>query len=133
MFEHTHRIRVRYAETDQMGIVHHSRYALYLEEARTEAMRAIGIPYNELERVGIILPLVSMSNKFIASATYDDILEVKTIINKLPQVKFSIDYEIYCKDKLINSSNTTLAFVDKKSKKPMRCPDWILDKFKQSL
>ena len=99
MFEHSHKIRVRYAETDQMGIVHHSRYALYIEEARTESMRAIGIPYNELEKEGIILPLMSMQNRFIAPALYDDILVVKTIIKEIPQVKFSIDYEIYKEEK----------------------------------
>ena len=130
MFEHSHKIRVRYAETDQMGIVHHSRYALYMEEARTESMRAIGIPYSELEKEGIILPLVSMQNRFIAPALYDDILVVKTIIKEIPQVKFSIDYEIYKENKLINVSNTTLVFVNKATMKPMRCPDSLIEKFK---
>ena len=129
MFEHTHKIRVRYAETDQMGIVHHSRYALYLEEARTECMREMGIPYNELEKEGIILPLVSMQNRFIASATYDDVLEIKTIVKAMPEVRFSIDYEIYRNNQLINTSNTTLVFVNKSTMKPMKCPNWINEKF----
>lgn len=133
MFEHKHNIRVRYAETDQMGIVHHSRYALYLEEARTECMRAIGIPYNSLEEQGIILPLISMENKFLASAYYDDVIEVKTIVKELPKVKFCIDYELRCNGKLINQSQTVLVFVDKATRKPMRCPQWIQDKFNAQL
>jgi len=129
MFEHTHKIRVRYAETDQMGIVHHSRYAIYLEEARTECMRKIGVPYSDLEKEGIILPLISMQNRFIASATYDDVLEIKTIIKSIPQVRFSLDYEIYRDNQLINTSNTTLVFVNKSTMKPMKCPDWIIERF----
>lgn len=133
MFEHIHEIRVRYAETDQMGIVHHSRYALYLEEARTECMRAAGIPYNKLEEKGIMLPLISMENKFHSSAHYDDLIEVKTIIKSMPKVKFCIDYEIYCNGKLLNTSQTVLVFVDKATRKPIRCPEWIIDRFQKFL
>ena len=133
MFEHIHKIRVRYAETDQMGVVHHSRYALYLEEARTEAMRAMGIPYKDLEENGIMLPLMSMNNKFISSAKYDEVLEIKTIVKEIPKVKFPIQYEIYQNGELINESETILVFVNKENMKPIRCPEWVASKFEKAL
>jgi acyl-CoA thioester hydrolase len=127
MVEHWHEIRVRYAETDQMGVVHHSRYAVYLEEARTQAMRDFGIPYSSLEAAGVALPLMSLESKFIKSAKYDDVIKIKTTIPKMPTVRMEIEYEIFVEDVLINTSKTTLVFTDKNNLKPIRCPQEVLD------
>ena len=129
MIEHWHEIRVRYAETDQMGVVHHSRYALYLEEARTQAMREMGIPYSNLEEMGIAMPVLNLESKFIKSAKYDDVIRIKTIIAKMPTVRMEIEYEIYVKDELINTSKATLVFTDKNTFKPVRCPKNVLEIF----
>lgn len=128
MIEHWHKIRVRYAETDQMGVVHHSRYALYLEEARTQAMRDFGIPYSDLETQGIALPLLNIESKFIKAAKYDDVINIKTTIATMPTVRMEIAYEIFVDDVLINTSKTTLVFTDKSTLKPIRCPQTVLDK-----
>lgn len=122
-------IRVRYGETDQMGVVHHGNYALYLEMGRTEWLRKKGISYKEMEDDGVMLPVISMNLKFKKSALYDEVIKVKTILPKLPSVKIEFDYEIYNeKGDLLVSANTVLAFIDMKTKRPIKCPDYILEK-----
>ncbi|MGJ5642104.1 acyl-CoA thioesterase [Formosa sp. S-31] len=121
-------IRVRYGETDQMGVVHHGNYALYLELARTEWLRALGISYKEMEEQGIMLPVVSMSLNYKKSAFYDDVLTVKTILKKKPGVRIDFDFEITNEaGELIVLANTVLAFMDMNTKRPIRCPKSILD------
>ena len=75
-------IRVRYGETDQMGVVHHGNYALYLELARTEWLRKLGISYKKMEEEGIMLPVISLVVNFKKSACYDDVIKVKTQLKK---------------------------------------------------
>jgi acyl-CoA thioester hydrolase len=122
-------IRVRYGETDQMGVVHHGNYALYLEMGRTEWMRKKGISYKQMEDNGVMLPVISMSLKFKKSALYDEVIKVKTTLVKLPSVKIEFDYEIYNESgDILVSANTVLAFIDMKTKRPIKCPDYILEK-----
>lgn len=122
-------IRVRYGETDQMGVVHHGNYALYLEMGRTEWLRKKGISYRQMEEDGIMLPVISMSLKFKKSAFYDDVIKVKTTLKKLPSVKIEFDYEIYNESgEILITANTVLAFIDMKSKRPIKCPDYIFEK-----
>ncbi|PNQ72700.1 thioesterase [Hanstruepera neustonica] len=122
-------IRVRYGETDQMGVVHHGNYALYLEMGRTEWLRKKGISYKEMEDDGVMLPVISMNLKFKKSALYDEVIKVKTTLPKLPSVKIEFDYEIYNENgDLLVSANTVLAFIDMKTKRPIKCPDYILEK-----
>ena len=77
----TSKLNVRYAETDQMGIVHHSVYAVWYEVARTDFCKAAGLPYKEMEKAGVLTPLVSLNCKFIKPAFYDDTLEITSIIS----------------------------------------------------
>ncbi|WP_104736121.1 acyl-CoA thioesterase [Hanstruepera ponticola] len=122
-------IRVRYGETDQMGVVHHGNYALYLEMGRTEWLRKKGISYKQMEDDGVMLPVISMSLKFKKSALYDEVIKVKTILPKLPSVKIEFEYEIYNEsNELLLTANTVLAFIDMKTKRPIKCPDYILEK-----
>jgi acyl-CoA thioester hydrolase len=122
-------IRVRYGETDQMGVVYHGNYASYFEIARTEWLRNLGITYKELENKGIMLPVISLFFNFIKSAKYDDVLTITVILKKKPLVKIEFDYEIYNQNKeKISIGNSVLAFMDMKTNKPMRCPDYILEK-----
>ena len=122
-------IRVRYGETDQMGVVYHGNYASYFEIARTEWLRNLGVTYKELENKGIMLPVISLFFNFIKSAKYDDVLTINVILKKKPLVKIEFDYEIYNQKKeKISTGNSVLAFMDMKTNKPLRCPNYILEK-----
>jgi acyl-CoA thioester hydrolase len=122
-------VRVRYGETDQMGVVYHGNYASYFEIARTEWLRNLGVTYKELENKGIMLPVISLFFNFIKSAKYDDVLTIIVILKKNPLVKIEFDYEIYNQKKeKISTGNSVLAFMDMKTNKPLRCPDYILEK-----
>ena len=117
-------VRVRYGETDQMGVVYHGNYASYFEIARTEWLRNLGVTYKELENKGIMLPVISLFFNFIKSAKYDDVLTIIVILKKKPLVKIEFDYEIYNQKKeKISTGNSILAFMDMKTNKPLRCPD----------
>jgi|TARA_B110000261_G_scaffold22460_1_gene23539 acyl-CoA thioester hydrolase len=119
--------RVRYSETDQMGVVYHGNYAQFFEIGRTEWLRSLGVTYKDMEMNGIILPVVSLNLIFIKSALYDDILTIHTYLKKEPMVKIEFNYEIKNQlDELICTGNSVLAFIDTKNMKPTRCPDYLL-------
>lgn len=121
--------RVRYGETDQMGVVYHGNYAQYLEMGRIEWLRALGISYKSMEENGIILPVISLQIDYKKSALYDDLLTVETNIKKSPLVKIEFDYKIYNEAReLLVTANTVLAFMDKQTNRPVKCPDYILEK-----
>lgn len=131
---HEIKVRVRYAETDQMGIVYHGNYAQYLEMGRVEWLRNAGISYRWMEENGIRLPVVSMSLNFKSPATYDDVLIVKTVLKHKPAVKIEFDYEIYKEEGngLLLTAHTVLVFINAASGKPMMCPDFLLEKLNES-
>lgn len=106
-------ITVRYAETDQMGIVHHSVYPIWYEAARTEAIKKIGITYSALEKNGIMTPLVELNCKYISPAKYEDILTIKVEISKLTPARIVFHYEVFKQgeEKPINIGNTVHAWV----------------------
>jgi len=122
-------IRIRYGETDQMGVVHHGNYALYLEMGRTEWLRTLGVSYSQMEREGVMLPVISMALNYKKSAYYDDVVKVKTQLKKTPSVKIEFEYEITNEaGEILVQANTVLAFINMKTRRPMKCPDYILDK-----
>ena len=94
MQSNSHSFRVRYGETDKMGVVYHGNYAQYLEMGRVEWLRALGISYRSMEENGIMLPVVSLQLEYKKSAYYDDLLTVKTKLVKTPTVKIEFDYQI---------------------------------------
>jgi acyl-CoA thioester hydrolase len=121
-------IRVRYAETDQMGVVHHGNYALYLEMARIEWLRKLGISYKSMEEEGIGLPVVSLSINFKKSALYDDVIKVKTQLKKQPTALVQFEYELTNQnEELLCTAEVVLAFMDMKTKKPTRPPKYFLE------
>ncbi len=123
------KIQVRYGETDQMGVVYHGNYTQFLEIGRVEWLRNLGISYKQMEKDGVILPVISLQIKFKKSAFYDDVLTVKTMLKKPPVVKIEFYYEITNqKNELIATATTILAFINKETKKPMMCPQNILEK-----
>ena len=121
-------IRVRYGETDQMGVVHHGNYPLYLEMGRTEWLRKLGISYKKMEESGIILPVISLSLNFKQSAYYDDVINVKTQLKNKPTAKIEFEYEITNeRGEILTTATVILAFIDKNLNKPVRVPKYILD------
>ncbi|WP_209399950.1 thioesterase family protein [Pseudozobellia sp. WGM2] len=121
--------RVRYGETDQMGVVYHGNYAQYLEIGRVEWLREMGISYKTMEKNGIMLPVISLSLHFKKSAVYDDLITVETRLVRTPLVKIEFDYKIYNEKKeILVEANTVLAFLDTTTKRPIKCPDYILEK-----
>lgn len=133
MFVFETKVRVRYAETDQMGIVHHGNYALYYEIARTECFEAAsGISYETMESEGIMLPILEMQSKFLKPALYNQVLTVKSIVKTLPNVRLKVDYEIYNEqNELINIASTTLVFVNKTTKRPCQPPEIFMSGIRQ--
>jgi len=130
MFVAQTQIRVRYGETDQMGVVYHGNYALYFEIARTEALRQIDVTYRGLEESGIMMPVVNLNVNFKKSAKYDDLLTIKAFFKTMPTVKTIIDYEVYNEvNDLLCTGQTTLVFMDMKTNKITRCPQVLIEKF----
>ncbi len=121
--------RIRYSETDQMGVVYHGNYAQFFELGRTEFLRSLGVPYKSLENKGIILPVISLQCNFIKSALYDDHLTITTFLKKNPMVKIEFDYEITNQNnEMICTGNTVLAFLNKTTMKPVKCPTYLTEK-----
>ncbi|TBV26963.1 MULTISPECIES: acyl-CoA thioesterase [Flavobacteriaceae] len=122
-------IRVRYGETDQMGVVYHGNYAQYFEIGRTEWLRKLGVTYKQMEEDGVMLPVISLNVKFKKSAYYDDVIKVITKLKKMPTATIEFDYEILnSKNEILTTGNTVLAFIDINKNRPTRCPKYILDK-----
>lgn len=125
----TFKLRTRYAETDQMGVIYYGNYPQYLEVTRVEWLRDLGISYKKMEENGVLLPVVSLSLNYKKPAVYDEILSVKLILKQLPTTKVEFDYEIYNENQeLIATANTVLVFVDKETFRPIKCPDFLLEK-----
>ncbi|MCW3128189.1 MAG: thioesterase [Bacteroidetes bacterium] len=131
MYTHDHKIRVRYADTDQMGYVYYGNYAHYYEEARSEAIRALGMPYKEMELGGIMLPITRMNIKYIGPAFYDELITVRTILTEMPGRFIQFKYEIYNESaKLINEGETQLIFLDANTRKMLHAPAFLTDRLK---
>ncbi len=128
MIHTTHTIRVRYAETDPMKYVYYGNYATYFEVARVELFRTLGIPYDEIEKRGIWLPVSEFSIKYLKPALYDQNLEIHTFIKKIPGVRIDFEYEIYNDSKeKITEAKTTLFFLDAAKNKVIKCPDFLMN------
>ena len=128
MIPTTHTLRVRYGETDAMKYVYYGNYAEYLEVARVELFRTLGISYDEIEKRGIWLPVSEYKIKYLKPAFYDEILEIHTYVRKVPGVKIEFEYEIYNDSKQkITEASTTLFFLDATTNKVSRCPDFLME------
>ncbi|MCB9222779.1 MAG: thioesterase family protein [Crocinitomicaceae bacterium] len=131
MFVHSTHIRIRYSETDQMGYCYYGNYAQFFEIGRVETLRAVGISYKELEARCIMLPVVELNVKYIKPALYDDLIEIRTFLKKVPGVKIEFDYELYNeKNELLTKAYTSLVFISSETMKPMAAPVDLIDKIK---
>jgi acyl-CoA thioester hydrolase len=128
MYTHETQVRVRYAETDQMGYVYYGNYSMYYEVARVEALRNIGFSYKELEESGIMMPVLENHSKYIRPALYDDLLTVRLAIKQMPTTRMTFSCEIYNEaNTLIHTGETTLVFVNSSSKRPCMAPAHLLE------
>mgnify|MGYP003303470412 FL=1 len=127
-------IRVEYHHTDQMGIVHHSNYVKFFEVARTEWLRAAGLTYAEMERRGVMMPIVEVQVKYRQPAYYDELITVRVEVAELPMARMTFRYEIRGEDgRDIASGLTTLGFIDKETRRPQRAPQWLMEVLKREL
>ncbi len=132
MYSSETKIRVRYGETDRMGYMYYGHYPEYFEVSRTDMIRSLGLSYRDIEDMGIIMPVRSLHVDYKNPARYDELLVVKSIMNKLPEIKLDIDYEIYNEQyQLVCKGNTILAFVDAKTRRPKRAPEFFLEKVRK--
>lgn len=124
MFVHETKIRVRYGETDQMGYMYYGNYAEFYEVGRVEMLRSLGMTYRSMEDSGIIMPVLELRCKYIKPALYDQEITVRVILDKMPAYRIHFHYELYNEEtELINTGETTLAFVDTKRSRPCLPPD----------
>ena len=131
MYKFTINTRVRYADTDKMGYLHHGHYPAYYEIGRTEALRNLGIAYKELEDSGLMMPVIDMRLKYLKPVYYDTLLTITTIVKDLPDVRIKFFYEAFNEvGVLMNKCETTLVFFDKNTQKPRRAPELIISKLK---
>lgn len=124
MFSFETKLRVRYAETDQMGYVYYGNYAAYYEVARVEMLRSLGTSYRAMEENGIMMPVTELSVKYHKPIRYDEEITIRISIRELPAVRIRFEYELYDESGgLANSGETTLVFVDMKRNRPCKAPD----------
>lgn len=129
MLSSTCKIKVRYDEVDKMEYVYHGNYASYYHIGRTELLRKLGISDRELENHNIILPVIEMNSKFIKPVFYDQTITILTSLIEDPRSRMKFSHYIYDHNHdLVNEGFTSIAFVDKITRKPMRVPDTVLHK-----
>ena len=123
-YRYEHKVRVRYGETDQMGVCWHGNYLLYLEEARGEALRATGCgSYADLEAAGVITPIVAVNLRYHKSAVYDDVLTIRVYVDEPPHATIRFRYDVVNDaDELILDGTTDLAFLSRETRQPCRPP-----------
>ena len=128
MISFEHKLRVEYHHTDQMGIVHHSNYIKFFEAARTEWLRAAGMTYAEMERRGVMMPIVDVQIKYRQPSYYDEMLSIMTYVDELPMARMTFRYEIRGEDgRDVASGTTTLGFIDSVTRRPQRAPEWLME------
>lgn len=128
------KIRVRYKDTDKMGVVYHSNYIVYYEVARTEMLRELDIPYSEMEAQGVMMPILEIESKYIAPAYYDEEITVRAIIDAEPMARINVRYEVFNEaGQTINTGHTVLGFVNSTTRRPCRAPQQFVEIIRKEL
>ena len=125
----TIKFRVRYGETDQMGVVYYGNYAQYLEQGRTEWLRDLGFSYRWMEQHDVQLPVVRLEIDYKRPARYDDLIKVTTTLRNIPTHKIEFDYQIHNEqDELLVRAYTSLVFIDSTTGKLMKAPCYLIER-----
>ena len=115
--------RVLYADTDMMGVVYYGNYGRLFEMGRTEMIRNMGLPYIELEKAGIVMPVYSMESRYKNVIRYDELITIETTINTMPSARMEFFHRIYNEDGgLAHEAKVVLVFLDRKTNRPVRAP-----------
>jgi len=122
---HATRLRVRLAETDASGGVHHGEYLTYFEVARVEALRDLGVPVGELEGHGILMPVVEARVRYLRPAHLEDLLDVSVLLDRVGPASFSFDYEVTRDGLLLVSGWTRMAVVERATGRAIPLPTWV--------
>ncbi len=132
MLKHFSKVRVRYADTDQMGFVYNGKYFEYFEVGRTEMMRDLGLPYRNLEAEGFMMPVHSAAIQYKNAAFYDEELEIETRVPELPVSKIRIEHTIRNLERgvVIVEGHIDLLFIKLETKRACRPPGFFIDKLK---
>lgn len=132
MFTHEFQKRVRYGETDQMGYLYYGNYAQYYEIGRAEMIRSVGLTYASMEADhGILMPVMSLNQRFVRPARYDELITIRTTLRNLPERYIVFHHELLNeKGKLVNGGSVKLCFVDEKTGKTVSCPDFLREKLR---
>ena len=131
MFTSKVQVRVRYADTDQMGYVYYGQYAAYYEIARVEALRAIGMNYKALEEQGVMMPVWENHSYYMQPAQFDDLLTIKVTVKELPTAKMIFHYEFTNEaGQPIHKGETVLVFMNRETRKIMRAPKALVEALK---
>jgi acyl-CoA thioester hydrolase len=119
-------VRVRYAETDRMGLLHHANYLVYFEQARTELLRTRGVAYKDLEDQGYFLVIAKAEVRYKSPAHYDDVLTIRTTVVRTSPIRLEHRYEVVRDGAVICEGSTTLACVDRAGKL-QAMPGWLTE------
>ncbi len=117
-------IRVRYAETDRMGLLHHANYLVYFEQGRVELLRSRGHTYKDLEDQGFLLVLTRLEVRYHRPARYDDLLTLRTSVVRTTMVRIDHQYELFRDGQLLTEGSSTLACVDREGR-PQALPEFL--------
>ena len=129
MITSENKIQIRYDEVDKMGYVYHGNYAKFFHISRTELLRKIGFSDKELEIKNILLPVIEMNIKYLKPVFYDDVITIKTFLQKIPSSRMWFKHEVFnANNEVINQAESTVVFVDMHTRKPMKAPGFIVDK-----
>lgn len=121
---HEIEIRVRYQETDAMGVLHHANYFTYFEMGRTELLRAGGYDYRRVEEGGLYMVIVDVSCRYRRPARYDDVLRLRTTTTRVTAAKIEHEYQLFRGDELLAEGRSALACVDREGRL-QRVPEWL--------
>lgn len=129
--QHQTQVRVRYSETDQMGVVYYGHYPAYFEVGRAELIRDMDMSYKSIEESGVLMPVSSLEVKYIYPARYDDLLTIITTVPELPDRRICFHSSIFnASGQLLTKGIVELAFIDAKTRKPCRAPKYLISLFK---
>lgn len=131
MYKHELKVRVRYSETDKMGVVYHGNFVPYFEIGRVELMRAIGVVYKDMEDEGVLMPVVHLEIDFKHPAVYDEEITIETWVEDLPSTKMTFHHEVYSElGKLVCTAKVILVFINNEFK-PVRASKSIVEALKK--
>ena len=131
-FEHF--LDVRYYETDQMGIVHHSNYIRYFECGRMAMLEEVGLPMHKIEATGIMLPIISVECRYKFPAKLGDKLKIVTWFEELPRARFTVMSDVYNQEgRLLVEGSVSMGFIDSVTRRPVRCPESLSNLFAEYL